>query len=183
MARTAQVNGTALVGMMTVAMAMMVAASCAGADEMVTLEKASYGPYGAQALVVANSPGAWRQQMKALEVAGALAVLPAPEPPTDVDWGHEVVVLVAAGTTGYEVALSSSHLGNGRTCTAHHFSLRLSRRPRGGFPLTHLFDRYDGCWHFASILPHFPCRQGGRKLEQLFPRLRQESTVVCRDSS
>lgn len=115
MARTAQVNGTALVGMMTVAMAMVVAASGAAADDCVTLEKAAYGPYGAQALVVANSPGAWRQQMKALEDAGALAVLPAPEPPADVDWNNEVVVLVAAGSTGYDVSLTASKMGNGRT--------------------------------------------------------------------
>jgi hypothetical protein len=116
MARTAQVNGTALMmGTMMVAMAMMVAAPSAGADETVTLEKSAYGPYAKQSLVVANSAGAWRQGMAALEAAGCLAVSPAPEPPTDVDWSREMVVMVSAGDSGYDVDVMVTRLGDGRT--------------------------------------------------------------------
>lgn len=108
--------GTAQVRKVTMAVAMMmVAATGAGAEDMVTLEKATWGPYGGQTLVVANSEGSWRQKMAALEAAGALAVTPAPEPPANVDWNAEVVVLVAAGDTGYDVSLKSSRTSNGRT--------------------------------------------------------------------
>jgi hypothetical protein len=113
MARTAQVRKMAPVTM-AVAM-MMVAASGAGAEEAVTLEKATWGPYGGQTLVVANSEGSCRQKMAQLEAAGGLAITPAPEPPAGVNWSREVVVLVAAGNTGYEVNVKSSRTNNGRT--------------------------------------------------------------------
>ena len=120
MERTARVNGAALAGMMMVA---MVAAPGVGeANDAVTLEKAAYGPYGAQSLVVANSAGSWRQLMAELEAAGALAITPAPEPPTDVDWSHEVVVLVAAGPTGYDVEVEATRLSNGRTKVAPKYT-------------------------------------------------------------
>ena len=105
MERTARVTKeAALMGMM-VAM-MMASGTGAGACTMETVEKAAYGPYSGKACVVANSETSWNDGMAALEAAGALLVLPAPEPPAGIDWANEVVVLVAAGATGYDIELS-----------------------------------------------------------------------------
>jgi hypothetical protein len=113
MERTAGVTkGTALMGMM-VAMMMVVPGTGAAACKMETVEKAAYGPYSGKACVVANSEAGWHVAMKALEDANALAILPAPEPPTGIDWANEVVVVVAAGNSGYDIELLLTSDGNG----------------------------------------------------------------------
>ena len=73
-------------------------------DELVTIEKALYGPYGRQTFLVANGPGEWKKMMRQLEASGGLAVVPAPDAP-QIDWSRFCVVLIASGQTGYDVSL------------------------------------------------------------------------------
>jgi hypothetical protein len=91
---------------------MLMSASAASSDELVTIEKAMYGPYGKQTLVVANSEADWNQMMNALEGDGNLTVVPAPAAP-QVDWSRYSVVLLAAGPTGYDVTLKLTSHSNG----------------------------------------------------------------------
>jgi len=85
------------------------------AAQLVPVENGSSGPYVGQALVIANSPDDWNNSMSVLENAGALQVTPAPPAPANVDWSQEVVILVAAGNSGYDVSLQLSSAGPGRS--------------------------------------------------------------------
>src|SRR5689334_21669003 len=112
MARTMEAVRKA--GMAAVAMVMMASmASAQGGGDLVPLEKSDYGPYGAPLSVLVNSAGEWKAAMKKLEDAGALAVVPGPDAPTNVDWNKECVVLVASGTNGSEPNLKLTPVGNG----------------------------------------------------------------------
>ena len=93
----------------------LMAASVACADGLgfVTLEKASYGPYGMPIVLLVNSAGEWNQAMAKLANDGALAIVPGPDAPADIDWSKECVVLVATGSTGYEPSISLTTLGQG----------------------------------------------------------------------
>lgn len=102
---------------------MLMSASAATSDELVTIEKAMYGPYGKQTLMVANSETDWNQMMSAMAGDGNLMVTPAPEAP-QVDWSHYSVVLLAAGPTGYDVTLKlTSHSDGTKTLDPEYVPL------------------------------------------------------------
>lgn len=111
MVRTNGVKAACTALVMMVA-GMLMSASAATSDELVTIEKAMYGPYGKQTLVVANSEADWNQMMSTLEGNGSLTVSPAPAAP-QVDWSRYSVVLLAAGPTGYDVTLKLTQHSNG----------------------------------------------------------------------
>jgi hypothetical protein len=111
MVRPNEVKAAYMMGLAVVA-GMLMMTSAASSDELVTMEKASYGPYGKQTFMVANSAGEWKQMMRKLEADGGLAVVPAPEPPA-IDWSRYCVVLLAAGSTGYDVSLQLNPHGQG----------------------------------------------------------------------
>jgi hypothetical protein len=96
---------------MVVAVVLM-SATAARSDELVTIEKAMYGPYGKPVFLVANSEADWNQLMSDLAADGGLTVVPGPEAPK-VDWVRDCVVLLTAGSTGYDVALQLVPEGNG----------------------------------------------------------------------
>jgi len=108
MVRTNEVKVACTALVMMVA-GMLMSATAAVSDELVTIEKAMYGPYGKQTLLVANSESDWNQMMSSMEGDGNLTVSPGPAAP-QVDWSHYCVVLLAAGPTGYDVTLKlTSH--------------------------------------------------------------------------
>ena len=92
----------------------MMAASVACADGLTTLEKGDWGPWAKPVTLLVNSAGEWKEKMAKLADEGALAVVPGPDAPADVDWSKECVVLVASGDNGYqpELQLTSVGLGN-----------------------------------------------------------------------
>ena len=104
-----------VMGLVLMAFGVMTAMApgASAAADLVTLEKATFGPFGGKAFVVCNSEGSWHRAMRHLENAGALSILPAPDPPTDVDWAREVVLVLAAGSTGYDGELILSPAGRG----------------------------------------------------------------------
>jgi hypothetical protein len=97
---------------LVMAAGMLMSASAAVSDELVTIEKALYGPFGRQTFLIANGPGEWKKMMRQLEASGGLAVVPAPDAP-EIDWSRYCVVLIAAGQTGYDVSLQLHPQGIG----------------------------------------------------------------------
>jgi hypothetical protein len=112
-------NAMSLAVMMVVSVVTLASSARASGQsavpQLVPVENGCNGPYVGQALVIANSVNDWNASMATLEAAGALQVTPAPPAPANVDWSHEVVILVAAGMSGYDVALQLSSAGAGRS--------------------------------------------------------------------
>ena len=109
-----RMNGVKAASMgLMVATVMGALAGAAKADVLVTLEKGQYGPYSGQLVMVANSASDWNSMMRKLERDNMLSVVPGPDAPAGVDWNNEVVVLVAAGATAYDVQMTLTPHGNG----------------------------------------------------------------------
>src|SRR5438093_9611659 len=79
-----------------------------------TLERGLYGDWARPTLLAVRGPCEWEAAMDELEAQGALIVVPAPLPPTTVNWSRQMVVLVALGhMDGYSVEVTEvSRIGH-----------------------------------------------------------------------